>query len=69
MAAGRTVNVCYRRCIASGTDVAGDDFIYDLYMAEQCCEFVTRYNVRKMADAWNRCCATRDLTAHSTDRI
>lgn len=65
----RTVNTCYRNCIAPDTEAAVSDFIEDLYMAEQCNEFVIRYNVRKMAAAWNRCCDTLDLATLTTTQI
>lgn len=52
----RILNTCYGNCLASGATTDVISLIEDMYLVEQCCTFVTRYNVRKLAAVWNRCC-------------
>lgn len=53
----RTLNTGYERALAFSTnDETLSDAIEDLYMAELCCTYVSKYNVRKLAAAWDRLC-------------
>lgn len=69
----RILNTCYSNCLVSDASTNISELLEDMYLVEQCCTFVTRYNVRKLAAVWNRCCdriaATCGLKALSTTQI
>lgn len=69
----RILNTCYSNCLVSDASTDISELIEDMYLVEQCCTFVTHYNVRKLAAVWNRCCdriaATCGLRALTTTQI
>ncbi|MDE6769153.1 MAG: hypothetical protein K2J78_05445, partial [Muribaculaceae bacterium] len=49
--ARRIINRCYRRATALDGDV--DILVEDLYVAVSCCDYVSRFSVKKMGRSWN----------------
>lgn len=60
--AQRIINRCYRACLEAPTVDA-------LHTAVTCCDYVSRFSPRKMADAWNRLCTTVNGQCSTTQII
>lgn len=50
--AQRIINHCYKRAFADDAKI--DEQIYGLHVAVTCCDYVTRFSVRKTAALWNK---------------
>lgn len=60
------VNRCYRSALALVGDT--DTLIDDLYIAVTCCDYVSRFNVKKVGKSWNDL-ATRLIASMSVPEI
>ncbi|MDE6769619.1 MAG: hypothetical protein K2J78_07855 [Muribaculaceae bacterium] len=49
--ARRIINRCYRRAISLEGNV--DSLVDDLYIAVSCCDYISRFSVKKIGKSWN----------------
>lgn len=61
--ARRIINRCYKAVTAPNAEFeTPTDLLNNMYIAVTCCEYVTRFSVRKVRTAWNNFCKNMDAT-------
>lgn len=67
--ARRIINRCYKAVTAPDAKYENpSDFIDCMNIATQCCDYVTRFSVRKIRSAWNNFCKNVDVNAATEEK-
>ena len=66
--ATRIINRCYRRAIGLEGNV--DSLVDDLYIAVSCCDYISRFSVKKIGRSWNELasCFVDSITAPNNSK-